>query len=234
MKMLVFYGLVMFAMQFALLFTGMRMGMTAGLASLLMQTQVFFTIIFAVIFMGEKPTFWQIVGALISFAGIVVVGLNVGGNYSVSGFFLVIAAAISWGAGNLISKKMGKVNMFSLVVWGSFIAWPPLFLVAMLLEGSDKILYSLHHISFVPLAAIAYIAYLSTLFGFAAWCWLLSRYPVTTIAPFTLLVPIFGMLSSFLVLGESLQLWKILASLLVILGVCVNLLGTKLMLRKIA
>lgn len=232
MKMIICYGLLMFAIQFALLFTGMRLGMTAGLASLLLQTQVFFTILFAVVFMGEKPSIWQICGALISFVGIAIVGLNVGGNYSVPGFFLVIAAAVSWGAGNIVSKKIGRVNMFSLVVWGSLVSWPPLLLMAVMLDGSDKIIYELQNLSWLSLGSVAYIVYLSTLFGFVGWSWLLSRYPVTTIAPFTLLVPIFGMLSSFLVLGEDLQFWKILAALLVIFGLCINLLGTKFMLKS--
>ncbi len=232
-KMIVCYGLVMFVCQFSLLFTGMRLGVTAGMASLLLQAQVFITLLFAVVFMGEKPTIWQLSGALISFIGILIVGLNMGGNYSVPGFFLVIAAAVSWSVGNIITKKIGQVNMFSLVVWGSLISWPPLLLIAFLLEGGDKIAYEWQHVSWLSLASVAYIVYLSTLSGYVGWSWLISRYPMTTVAPFMLLVPIFGMLSSFLVLGEALQFWKILAALLVIFGLGVNLLGAKLMRNKL-
>lgn len=227
MKMIVSYGLLLFALQFGLLFTGMHLGMTAGLASLVLQVQVFFTILFAVIFMGEKLSVWQICGALISFIGIAVVALNLGGNYSVPGFFLVIAAAVSWGAGNIVSKKIGRVNVFSLVVWGSLVSLPPLLLTAIMLDGSVKIIHELLHLSWQSWAAIAYIVYLSTLLGYVGWSWLLSRYLVSTIAPFTLLVPVFGMLSSYLVLGEALQSWKIFAALLIILGLSINLLGAK-------
>jgi len=77
----------------------------------------------------------------------------------------------------------------------------------------------------------AYV-YPTTLFGFAAWSWLLSKYPASMVAPFTLLVPIFGILSSAIFLGEPLQSWKLLAAALVISGLCINLVVPRLMMRN--
>ncbi len=224
-KIIASYGLIMFALQFSLLFLGMHAGVTAGLASLVLQVQVFFTILFAVLFLNEKPNSWQIIGALVSFTGIAIVGLKLNNShYSLLGFLLLVTASAFWGAGNLISKKAGKINMFAFVIWGSLFAWPPLLVIAFLVEGGSKIFVNLHHLSWVSLFSILYIVYPTTLFGFGAWNWLLKKYQVTIIAPFTLLVPVFGMLSSFLVLGEPLQLWKIVAAVLVIVGLCINLL----------
>lgn len=232
-KMVIWYGLVMFALQFSLLFIGMYAGITPGLASLLLQLQVFFTVLLAMIFFGEKLRPWQIVGALVSFAGIAFVAMNLGGSITVSGFLLVIGAAASWGAGNVISKKIGKVNMVSLVIWGSLIAWPPLLLISFIMEGADIVFYTFQHITWLSGGAVLYITYLSTLFGFGVWSWLLHHHPLGTIAPFTLLVPVFGILSSVLVLGEPLQSWKIFAALLVIFGLCINLLVPKIFTRTI-
>jgi len=231
-KMIVAYGLIMFALQFSLLFIGIKVGMTAGLASLLLQVQVFFTILFATLFLGETPNKWQIIGALISFLGIGIVAINLGGNLSIIGFILIILAAACWGVSNIISKKIGKTNMVSLVVWGSFFAWPPLLLIAIMFDGLDSILNSFQHFSWLAVAAVAYNVYPATLFGYATWSWLMYRYSVLTIAPFTLLVPVFGMLSSFLVLNEPLQLWKILAAMLIISGLCINLLVPRLFINK--
>ncbi len=231
-KMVVWYGLVMFALQFSLLFIGMYAGITPGLASLLLQLQVFFTVLLAMLFFGEKIRLWQIVGALVSFAGIAFVAMNLGGSITLTGFLLVIGAAASWGAGNVISKKIGKVNIVSLVVWGSLIAWPPLLLISFIVEGADKVFYTFQHITWLSGGAVLYITYLSTLFGFGVWSWLLHHHPLGTVAPFTLLIPVFGILSSVLVLGEPLQSWKIFAALLVIFGLCINLLGPKMFTRK--
>ncbi|HEY2811082.1 MAG TPA: EamA family transporter [Rhabdochlamydiaceae bacterium] len=231
-KMVIWYGLVMFALQFALLFMGMYAGVTPGLASLLLQLQMFFTVLLALLFFKEKLRLWQIIGALVSFAGIAIVAMHLSGNVTLLGFLLVIGSAASWGAGNVISKKIGKVNMVSLVIWGSLIAWPPLLAISLIVEGGDKIVHTFQHLTWLSGGAVLYITYLSTLLGFGIWSWLLHRYPLGTIAPFTLLVPVFGILSSALVLNEPLEIWKLGAAALVIIGLCINLVGPKMLSRK--
>ena len=226
-KMVILYGLFMFALQFSLLFMGMYLGVTPGLASLLMQTHVFFTSVLAVCFFGDKISSWQIGGALVSFSGIALVGINTGGSLTLPGLLLVIAAAASWGIGNVISKKMGRVNMVALVIWGSLVAWPPLLVLSLIFHGPMSMLASLQNISLLSLGSVAYITYISTLFGFGVWSFLLHHYRLPTIVPFTLLVPIVAIVSSALVFGETLQPWKILAGFLVIAGLCINILGPR-------
>lgn len=232
LKEIAVFSFVMFILQFTFLFTAMRVGMTAGIASLLMQTQIFFTIFLAFLFLGEKTNRWQIVAAMVSFLGITLVGINLGNNISFSGFILTLVAAGSWSIGNLRSKKMGKTNMLALVIWGSFLAWPPLLLISFLFDGKDQIIYSLSHLSWSSVFSIIYIVYPSTLFAFSGWSWLLSKYPATMVAPFTLLVPIFGILSSAIFLGEPLESWKLTAAILVISGLCINLLAPRFVLKR--
>lgn len=231
-KMVALYGLVMFALQFSLVFTGMAAGMTSGMASLLGQTSIFFSIIFAAIFFREIPTIWQLLGALLSFSGIALAALHIDSNMTLAGFLLIIAGASAWGLGTLITKKLGHVNMISLVVWGSFISFPPLLILSLLTEGTEKIIYSIHHFSWLGLVSLLYIVYMSTWVGYGIWGWLLSRYLVIAVVPFTLLVPIFAMLGSMLFLGESFESWKITVSGLVIAGLCINLLVPRLMARR--
>ncbi|WAK01908.1 EamA family transporter [Methylobacter sp. YRD-M1] len=225
------FGLVMFVFQFALLFSGMYAGTTAGLASLVLQVHVFFTVVLAVVFLAEQPSVWQIIGALTSFSGIGLVAENTGGEISALGLALIVGAAVSWGVGNLLSKKLGKVDMLALVVWGSLVAWPPLLLLSYLLEQGSWSLEGFSHLSWTTIGAVGYIVYPATLLGFAAWSWLLSRYPAATVAPFTLLVPVFGFTSSALALGEPIHQWKIAAAVLIIAGLCINLTGARIAMR---
>lgn len=225
------YGLLIFALQFSCFFIGMKLGVPPGLAAILLQTNVFFSLLLAMVFFHEKLKSLQIVGALISFGGITYAGMNVQGELSLTGFFLLIAAAAFWGAGSTVSKMLGKVNMVSLVVWGSFVAWPPLLLLSLLVEGPEKIIYSFKHLSWTSVGALAYLTYLSTLFGFGLWSWLLHHLPLSKVAPFTMLVPIVAMLTSTLILGEPLQPWKIIAAILVIGGLLINNLSFK---RKVS
>lgn len=225
------FGLVMFASQFALLFSGMYAGTTAGMASLVLQVHVFFTVALAVVFLAEQPSVWQIIGALTAFSGIGLVAAHTGGEISALGLILIVAAAASWGIGNLIAKKLGKVDMLALVVWGSLVAWPPLLLLSYLLDQSSWSLEGMAHLSWPTIGAVGYITYLSTLLGFAVWSWLLSHYPAATVAPFTLLVPVFGFTSSALALGEPLYPWKLAAAVLIIAGLCINLAGARIAMR---
>jgi len=230
-RAVVIYGLVMFALQFALLFMGMYAGVTPGLASLLLQLHVFFSVLLGALFLNEKFHSWQIIGALIAFSGIALVAMHLSGSVTLTGFLLVIGSAAAWGTGNVISKKLGKVNMVSLVIWGSLVAWPPLLAISLIVEGSEHLISTLQHLTWVSGGAILYITYLSTLLGFGLWSWLLHHHPIGTVAPFTLLVPIIAILSSAAFLNEPLQTWKIIAALLVILGVCINLFGPRLYAR---
>ncbi|MCX7117556.1 MAG: EamA family transporter [Legionellales bacterium] len=217
------YGLVMFALQFALLFKGMSVGMTPGMASILIQVQIFFSMFFAAIFLGEKITTHQLIGALVSSIGIVLVGFHIDRNLSVLGFVFVLAAAGTWGVGNLITKKLSHVSMISMVVWGSFVAAFPIILLSLWVEGPEAIVESYQRVSWVGGLSLAFTVCFSTWIGYAGWGWLISRYPVGMIVPFTLLVPIVGMLGSVFVLDEPLPLWKIISGVLVLSGLYIHL-----------
>lgn len=228
---LALYSLLIFALQFGFLFTGMKVGVSAGLASLVMQLQVFFTIGFAVIFLAEQPTRWQLLGALFAFGGIAVVAANLGGDVTLAGLSLLILGAMAWGGGNIVSRvismRHGAINVLGLVCWGSLFATPPLLAVALILDPQG-LAASFSGLDWTSLDAIAYLVYISTLFCFGAWSLLLSLYPVATVAPFTLLVPVFGFLGSAVLLGEAIQPWKLLASALIIAGLILNVFGQRL------
>ncbi|MBN9229363.1 MAG: EamA family transporter [Legionella sp.] len=226
----VVYGLVMFGLQFAFLFLGMSLGMPPGIASVLIQTQVFFSMFFAVIFLREQPKWGQIIGALVSFSGIALVARHTDQDISLIGFFSILAAAATWGLGNLITKKLkgDRKSMLGLISWGSFAAAIPMLLLSFVVEGQHQWIETAHRISWKGIGALCYIVYASTWVGYGLWNWLLARYPVGMVAPFTLLVPVVAMVGSVIFLGEAFYLWKLVAGLLVMSGLCINVLGSRL------
>ncbi|HEU0117573.1 MAG TPA: EamA family transporter [Alphaproteobacteria bacterium] len=219
------YGVVMFVGQFSFLFTAMHVGLSTGLASLLLQMQAFFTIGFAVLFLKEKAAFYQFLGALIAATGLILVGTHAGGEVTGAGILLVLCGAASWGGGNVLTKTFGKVDMFGVIIWSSVFAFPLLLGLAFLMEGKDAVIGGFTNMGASTLAALAYIAYVSTLVGFTTWSRMLGHYPAAMVAPFTLLVPAFGMLGAAWFLGEAYPLWKFEATLLIITGLCVNQFG---------
>lgn len=210
----------------------MYVGVSSGIASLSLQTQVFFTAILAVIFLKEKMSLSKIVGATVAFSGIVFVGFHTGGDVNLLGLVLVEGAALSWAMGNLFSKQIGKVDMLSLVVWGSLLSLPFLLGLSFVLEVDYWKVETFSHLSWLSIGSIAYLVYPVTLFGFAIWSFLLSRYPATTVAPFTLLVPVFGFSSSALLVGEALPSWKLIAAFLIVSGLIINLYGERFLKKE--
>lgn len=228
-KIIASYGLIMFALQFALTFTGMHVGMTPGMGSLLMQVQVFFSMFFAMLLLGERPGIGQVLGALVSFSGIGLVALHLDHEVTMLGFIFMIAAAATWGVGNLITKQLKTASMVSVIVWGSFIACLPMFMLALLVEGPQSFVSTYEHVTFKGIGALIYIVYASTWIGYGIWNWLICRYPVGVVVPFSLLVPVISILVSVILFGEAFQLWKLVAGLLVISGLCINIISSRFM-----
>lgn len=233
-KLLAGYALFQFTIQFMLLFSGIKLGFPPGLASLVIQLQAFFTIGLAVLLLGERPLGTQLLGALIAFTGMGLVAMHLQASATVIGFVMVVGAGFSWGVANILTKKIGKVNALALVVWGSLLAAPPLFLSSLLVEGPAAWVSAAMHMSWITAGAVLFQSYPNTIFGFGIWSILMRRYPTATIAPFTLLVPVSGMVSAALVLGEPLQWWKIAAGMLVLLGLALNQFGGRLLALRVA
>ena len=218
------YGVLIGAGQFGLLYLSMDGLISPGLASLVIQTQVFFTIGLAMLADGERLRPVQGVALVLATAGIVVIALNTGGDASVLGLLLVLLGAMAWAAGNQVARSMGRVHMLGVVVWSSLFAWPLLLLLSLWFEGPARMAAGLRQADGVAWAAVVWQALGNSLFGYAAWGWLLARHPAATVVPMALLVPVFGMGASALVLGEALQSWKLAAAGAVIGGLALNLL----------
>ena len=218
------YGVAIGFGQFGLLFIAMDGLISPGLASLVVQTQVFFTIGFAIWLSGERVRRFQLGALLLATFGIVVILANSDGTTTPAGLALVLGAALSWGIGNHIAKASGTRDMLPFVIWASLFAIPPLLIGALIAEGPARMAESVAAASLAAWAAVLWQSLGNTLFGYSAWGWLLSRHPASTIAPSAMLVPVFGMSASALLLGEPLQSWKLLAAGLVLAGLALNLL----------
>ncbi len=222
------YGLLIGVGQFGLLFIAMRHDITPGLASLVVQVQVFFTIGFSMRLTGEHVHRFQLVALLLAVAGLGVIATHAEGSATALGLLLVIGAAMSWACGNVISRAAGQVNMLSYVVWASIFAVPPLFLLSWMFEGLPAMASGVRNADAMTWAAVLWQSVGNTMFGYAAWGWLLSRHPAATVTPMALLVPVFGIGASALLLGEALPAWKLLAAVLVMSGLVVGLLWPRI------
>lgn len=225
LRWLLAYGATISLGQFAFLFSAMKVGMPAGLASLVLQSQAFFTLFFAVLFLGERIRLTNLVGLVIAASGLLLIGLQGDRSMTLAGFALTICAASMWALGNIVTRKVGKVNLVGLVVWGSLIPPIPFFALSWVLEGPVAIESALRGFSLDSALVLLYLAFGATLLGYSLWSRLLSRYPANTVAPFSLLVPVVGLTSAALLMDEHLGFFQGVGALLVMLGLAVNVAG---------
>ncbi|RNM11488.1 EamA family transporter [Nocardioides pocheonensis] len=210
--------------QFGLLYTSMHLGMPPGLAALVLQAQVLFTVLIAAVWLRERPTGRQVGGILLASAGLVVVGAGRGGHVPLGALGLCVAAALSWGIGNVVARRAAVPSSsgLSLVVWSSLVVPVPLFVLSLALDGPSTVGHALAHLGPEAIASTAYTAVLASLVGYSIFNGLLARYPASTVVPFVLIAPPVAMASGWLLLGQAVNPAEGVGGLVVLAGVLVT------------
>ncbi|MDT8992483.1 EamA family transporter [Curvibacter sp. APW13] len=234
LRWLVAYGLTISLGQFAFLFWAMAVGLPAGLASVVLQSQVLFTLGLSMLLLGERLQLHNAVGVLVAMGGLGLLGwhsLNQAhtpdGMGVLLGFGLCLLAALCWACGNLINKRMQAApsQLMGVVVWGAMVPVLPFALLSYGLEGPQRISAALAGLDWGGVLAVLYLAYAATILGYTLWGTLLTQLPTSTVAPLTLLVPVVGLSSAWLLLGERLAPLQLAGAATILLGLSIHVLG---------
>jgi len=219
--MVIAAGLTLYTGQFLFQFFGMAHGMPPGLASLIVQTQALFTVLFAALLLGERPTARQTIGLFVAFAGLGVIATTAGHDLSLMGFALTMVAPVSFAVGNILLKRIGGTTDFALMAWMSLVPPLPAIAVSVVVDGPDGFAHAVAAAPWTGWAAAVYLGVVATMLAYAIWGNLLRRYPVATVTPFALLVPFVGALSSAVVFGEQFGPMRLAGMAGVLLGLAV-------------
>ncbi|MBG0509054.1 EamA family transporter [Agrobacterium sp. MOPV5] len=225
---MIVYGMAMGFVQFGLLYPAIKLGLPAGLASLVMQSQAFFTLALAVLFLGERPLPSQVVGAVIAFSGLAVIGVERMTAAALVPLLMGIGSAIAWACGNIVNRRIGQVNAVSFVAWTSLVPVLPLAALSLVVEGPGAIAEGLANATAMTAFVVVYMAYGATIVGAGIWSYLLLRYPAGTVAPFSLLVPVVGFVSAYFAFAEHITVFEVVGAALVILGLMLNVFGRRI------
>lgn len=221
------YGLAVGVMQFGLLYLAIQLGMSAGMGSLLMQIQGFFTALLAARLFGEKIMPWQAWGMGVAFTGMAIIGAFAGHDVPFIPLLITLVAALGWSISNLLVRAAGNVNVFSLVIWSALIPPIPLTIMAGLTRGWGSVAHTLTHSGWPFWAAIVFMGLFNTVLGFGIWSSLIQKHGAARVAPLSLLVPVFGMLSSAIIFHETFPAGKVVGALLVSVGIVLHVFGGK-------
>jgi len=219
-------GLFMSAGQFGLLFTAMHLGLPAGLAAVVLQCQMIFTLAIGAVALRERPTRMQLVGAAVALAGLGVVVLGrfevAPGLTAILPMLICVAAGLSWGVGNVISRSAAGANGFGIVVWSALVVPVPMVALSLVMDGPAAVGDAFATIGWPTLASVAYTAGLASLVGYTIWNMLLGRYPAALVAPFALLTPPIGLAAAALLLGQVPNTLELVGSAVLVGGVAVG------------
>ncbi len=219
------YGVIFGVMVWGVSYLGIAAGLSAGLASLVLQCAAFFSILLGVSVYGEAWQVHQRWGMVIALVGLLSIFFISDGSVSLLGMALLLLAALSWAATNYIVKQARASNPLAFLVWACLIAPWPLLLLSGWRLGWQGVVTQLSGFEWRSLMALAFQVYPATLLGYTIWNNLLKRYPLASVAPLSLAVPVFGLLVSIWIFGEQVPPIKLAAMLLVLLGLAVNSLG---------
>ncbi|APU13414.1 DMT(drug/metabolite transporter) superfamily permease [Actinoalloteichus sp. GBA129-24] len=224
---LVGYGLGFGTVQFAFLFIGMDVGMPTGLASLVLQASAPFTVLLGGLLLRERITARQVGGILLAVAGMAVIGWQRAQFAALLPVLLTLCGALGWAFGNLCSRQARPESPLRLTLWMSVVPPIPMFTLSLLFEGPTAGWDALRTVGepggLLALAGLAYVVGLATVVGTGIWTTLMSRHPAGVVAPFSLLVPVVGIATAWLVLREVPTTVELIAGVVVVVGVLLGI-----------
>ncbi|WP_121627026.1 EamA family transporter [Poseidonibacter antarcticus] len=230
---IVSYGLFFGVGLWGILYVGMHFGISAGVASIVLQLGVFFTVILSYIILKEKIDIYNKIGFVLALSGILLVFLVTDGTVTILGMMFVILSAVSWAILNIIIKKANTKDVFSFLIWSTLFPPIPLFLLAYFMQGDIVFINFFDNIDTNAMISIVFQVYPTTILGYWVWNSLLTKYPVSVVSPLSLLIPIFGLLGSFVLFNEEIGIYKIIASLIILLGLVINTFGNRMFIAKV-
>ncbi|MGW2018871.1 EamA family transporter [Streptomyces sp. NPDC001927] len=225
---LVGYGLVFGVGLWGVVNLGIEAGVSSGIASLVLQFSAFLTILLGAVVFRESLSRFQYLGMAVALAGLFSITFVTDGTVTIAGVALVLVGAVSWSVANVILKKAKPTDTLAFLVWASLFAPIPLFLLDLVVNGTEGYVALPQQLGWSAILSILFQAYPNTLLGYAIWNWLLREYPVSTVAPLSLLVPVFGVLGSVLIFSEPLPALKLVAGALIVAGLVIGLYGKRL------
>ena len=217
LKDLFWISLVGSTIQYGLTFTGLSM-IDASLGGIIVQLEVPFSVLLAVIFFRERPGLLRIIGMTISFIGIVLIAGRPGLSSHLEGILLTASGALVWAVGQIMYKRISsQINGLTGIAWIGVIAAPQMLIGSMIFETGQ--VDALMNASWVGWTSVVYLGLIMTVVGYGIWFTVLGRNPVSHVMPVLLMLPVFTVLFSVILLGERPSLEVLLGGVTILAGV---------------
>ena len=221
-RYLIAYGTIFGLGVWGMMVWSINIGLSAGMAGLLMNMSVISGLALGYFVLGEALTLHKIAGAALAVTGLLVSLALTDGSVPLAALPLTLIAALSWSLMSLVVKKSGTRQVFAFSVWGMLFAPVPLIGFAYLFNGAQPFIDLPAQLNAQVWFSVLFQAYPTTLLGYWIWNRMTMKYPLSTMAPFTLLTPVFGLMGSVIFYNEAVSGMKLLAYALILGGLAVS------------
>lgn len=221
-RYLMTYGLTFGVGVWGLTTLSVGAGLSGGLASLLLDMSVISSLLVGRYLLKEHVTVSKVLGSLLALLGLGLIIWHQDGTVTPLGLALVLSASVFWSINGLIVKRSGTRAVFAFNIWGMAFAPIPLFVLALCVSGPSSVMQSIADINGSVLFSAAFQAYPTTLLGYWFWNKMIVKYSVSSVAPMTLLVPVFALIGGYIFFGERLDAVQAIAAVVILLGVAVS------------
>lgn len=219
MRTLIAAAAFMGPVAFAFLFVGLRKAEDASTVAIATQLGVPFSTLLSVWLLGETIRWKRRLGIALAFSGIVIIGFDPRVLDYWEGLGLVVISCFFSSLGLIYIKQLRNIRPLELQVWTAIIGGPLLLLVSFLMEGGQW--EAVRTAGWDGWGALAFTVLMSSLVAHTGWYYLISRYPVTSLSPITLLSPLFGILFGVTLLDDQLTGRMLFGGAITLLGVLI-------------
>lgn len=220
-RTLALYGVLFGAGLWWVVNFAMYNGLSPGMSSVFLQFSAFFTIVLSSLFLKEKINAVHGAGMLFAGAGLLMMLYLAEQSSTTTGILLVLLAALSWSLCNLIVKVKKPQNMIAFIVWSSLFSVPAILIMTLFAEGLRPFRNLLDDFTWGAGFSLFFQSYITTILGYWVWNNLMKHYPASLVAPLSLIVPVSGVLTSYLFFDERLSPAQGLAIALVLIGIAI-------------
>ena len=206
-------------LNFALMFGGIALAQNVSSVAIAGQLGIPITTLLSVALLGEVVRWRRALGIGLSFAGVLTMGLDPQVFAYWPSLALVIASAFVGSLGLIAVKKLPEFKPLEIQAWFAWMSLPALALLTWFIERPT--VEDVAGISAVSWAAVAYTAIAASLIAHTGFYYLVQRYPVTSVAPITVLSPVFSVIFSVTLLDDSLTPRIAIGGVITLIGVLI-------------
>lgn len=215
-RQIVVIALVSATIQYSMTFTALQY-LDASTAGLVVQLETPLLVLMGWLVLGDRPSARKLIGIAVSFSGVLLMAGDAKLQAAWGWLALFIVGLVVWSYGQILVRKLGEVGGFTLVAWVSAFAAPQLFAASFALEQDQWA--AIQSADWRVWGTVVYLGLVMTALGYGLWYHLLGRYPVSTVGPFLLLIPVATLIGGVVLLGESASLEVLLGGAVIVAGV---------------